>query len=128
MPLGAIPGADFPVSQFMLADNDTLTLMTDGVAKAQDAEGLLFGFDRIAEILRVHRTPADSGRCRAILRPAGRHHGANSLPGTSPEGGAGMKPAMVLPFTWFTVTPDGSILLLLVASGNEIVAFNYSLR
>jgi len=52
LPLGAIPGIDFPVLQFKLAADDTLMLMTDGVAEAQDAQGHLFGFDRISEMLR----------------------------------------------------------------------------
>jgi serine phosphatase RsbU (regulator of sigma subunit) len=51
LPLGAIPGTEFPVLNFKLTETDTLMLMTDGVAEAQDAEGRLFGFDRIAEML-----------------------------------------------------------------------------
>jgi serine phosphatase RsbU (regulator of sigma subunit) len=51
LPLGAIPGIDFPVLHFMLEEGDTLMLMTDGVAEAQNAEGHLFGFERIAEML-----------------------------------------------------------------------------
>ena len=52
LPLGAVLGIDFPVLHFKLADGDALMLMTDGVAEAQDNEGHLFGFDRIAEMLR----------------------------------------------------------------------------
>lgn len=52
LPLGAIPGIDFPVLRFKLAESDTLMLMTDGVAEAQNAAGQLFGFDRIDEMLR----------------------------------------------------------------------------
>jgi serine phosphatase RsbU (regulator of sigma subunit) len=52
LPLGAVLGIDFPVLHFKLADGDALMLMTDGVAEAQDKEGHLFGFDRIAEMLR----------------------------------------------------------------------------
>jgi phosphoserine phosphatase RsbU/P len=52
LPLGAISGIDFPALHFKLSEGDTLMLMTDGVAEAQDAEGHLFGFDRIAEMLR----------------------------------------------------------------------------
>jgi serine phosphatase RsbU (regulator of sigma subunit) len=53
LPLGAIPGITFPLLHFKLADGDSLMLMTDGVAEAQDAEGRLFGFDRIGEMLRT---------------------------------------------------------------------------
>ncbi|MGA2847710.1 MAG: PP2C family protein-serine/threonine phosphatase [Terracidiphilus sp.] len=52
LPLGAIPGIDFPVLVFKLDAGDTLMLMTDGVAEAKNADGHLFGFDRIAEMLR----------------------------------------------------------------------------
>jgi hypothetical protein len=52
LPLGAVAGIDFPVSRFQLAEGDSLILMTDGVAEAQDAEGHLFGFERIGELLR----------------------------------------------------------------------------
>lgn len=51
LPLGAIAGIDFPVLRFNLAEGDELMLMTDGVAEAQDAEGSLFGFERIGEML-----------------------------------------------------------------------------
>jgi serine phosphatase RsbU (regulator of sigma subunit) len=43
----------FPALQFTLEAGDSLMLMTDGVAEAQDAHGQLFGFDRIAEMLHA---------------------------------------------------------------------------
>jgi serine phosphatase RsbU (regulator of sigma subunit) len=52
LPLGAVCGLHFPALRFTLAAGDSLTLMTDGVAEAQNARGRLFGFDRIAELLR----------------------------------------------------------------------------
>ena len=52
LPLGAAPGIPFPVARFQLAGSDTLLLLTDGVAEAQNAEGQLFGFERIGELLR----------------------------------------------------------------------------
>jgi len=52
LPLGAIPGITFPLLHFKLAKGDTLMLMTDGVAEAQNDAGQLFGFDRIGEMLR----------------------------------------------------------------------------
>ncbi len=58
LPLGAVPGIDFPVSQFKLAEGDSLILMTDGVAEAQDAQGHLFGFERIGEQLQGGRSGA----------------------------------------------------------------------
>jgi serine phosphatase RsbU (regulator of sigma subunit) len=51
LPLGAVAGMQFPASHFQLADGDSMMLMTDGVAEAQDPQGRLFGFWRIAELL-----------------------------------------------------------------------------
>ena len=36
---------------------DRLTLLTDGVVEARDAEGTLFGFDRIASLMRQQASP-----------------------------------------------------------------------
>ena len=52
LPLGAIASISFPVSRFRLAEGDSLILMTDGVAEAQNAQGQLFGFERIAKLMR----------------------------------------------------------------------------
>ncbi|HTX77465.1 MAG TPA: PP2C family protein-serine/threonine phosphatase, partial [Terracidiphilus sp.] len=52
LPLGAVPGIPFPVARFQLAESDTLLLMTDGVVEAQTAQGQLFGFERIGDLLR----------------------------------------------------------------------------
>jgi phosphoserine phosphatase RsbU/P len=58
LPLGAVAGITFPLLHFKLAVSDTLMLMTDGLAEAQDTEGHLFGFERIAELLRSHTSAA----------------------------------------------------------------------
>jgi hypothetical protein len=68
LPLGAVPGITFPVLRFKLAEGDVLMLMTDGVAEAQDAEGRLFGFERIAEMLR-------KGVAAAVLATAAQEFG-----------------------------------------------------
>jgi serine phosphatase RsbU (regulator of sigma subunit) len=52
LPLGAVAGIDIPVSRFQLAEGDSLILMTDGVVEAQDAQGHLFGFERIGKLLK----------------------------------------------------------------------------
>jgi hypothetical protein len=53
LPLGAVTGLHFPALHFTLAPGDSLLLMTDGVVEAQNTHGQLFGFDRIAELLRT---------------------------------------------------------------------------
>ena len=51
LPLGIIDGADFSVMHFQLNPNDKLVLISDGILEATDADGKLFGFDRVAELL-----------------------------------------------------------------------------
>ncbi len=57
-PLGAVSGIEFPVMQFHLAECDSLMLMSDGVAEAQDIHGHLFGFERIGAMLSEGATAA----------------------------------------------------------------------
>ena len=52
LPLGILQDADFSVMKFKLNERDTLMLMSDGIAEATDANGRLFGFERIQELLR----------------------------------------------------------------------------
>jgi Stage II sporulation protein E (SpoIIE) len=48
LPLGAVPGMQFPASHFSLNAGDTLLLLTDGLVEARNAAGELFGFERTA--------------------------------------------------------------------------------
>jgi Stage II sporulation protein E (SpoIIE) len=50
LPLGMVADAEFSTMSFLLRPGDTLLMMTDGVAEAQDAQGQQFGFDRIARM------------------------------------------------------------------------------
>jgi len=59
LPLGIISGIDFPVTSFKLEPGDSLLMMSDGVAEAQNAEGELFGFGRIEQMLRDSTTTAE---------------------------------------------------------------------
>jgi len=52
LPIGVVPGAEFFVSHFTLEPGDTLMLMSDGVAEAQDQQKQLFGFERIEKMLQ----------------------------------------------------------------------------
>ena len=58
LPLGALPGIEFSGMHFQLAEGDSLMLMSDGVAEAQDARGQLFGFERIGAMLSEGATAA----------------------------------------------------------------------
>ncbi len=57
--LGISEGAEFSVMRFQLAPGDQLTLMSDGVAEAQNDHGQLFGFERVRELLRKSVTAAE---------------------------------------------------------------------
>jgi hypothetical protein len=59
LPLGIVSGLDFPVTSFKLEPGDSLLIMSDGVAEAQNAYGELFGFDRIEQMLRNSTTTAE---------------------------------------------------------------------
>ncbi len=59
LPLGMIEAAEFSVMHFQLKHGDKLMLMSDGIAEATDANGKLFGFERIHELLRTNRSAID---------------------------------------------------------------------
>jgi serine phosphatase RsbU (regulator of sigma subunit) len=59
LPLGIMEGAEFSVMHFHLKDDDKLMLMSDGIAEATDADGHLFGFERVHELLRAATTAAE---------------------------------------------------------------------
>jgi hypothetical protein len=52
LPLGLAESATYHESTFGLAENEQLTLLTDGVVEARNPSGELFGFDRTREISR----------------------------------------------------------------------------
>ncbi|MDW5267465.1 MULTISPECIES: PP2C family protein-serine/threonine phosphatase [Acidobacteriaceae] len=59
LPLGIVAGTEFPVMYFKLKMDDTLMLMSDGIAEAQNQHGLLFGFERIDRMLSHPITAAE---------------------------------------------------------------------
>jgi serine phosphatase RsbU (regulator of sigma subunit) len=59
LPLGMLPGMEYPLTSFTLEPGDSLMIMSDGVAEAQNAYGELFGFDRIEQMLRDRTSTAE---------------------------------------------------------------------
>lgn len=59
LPLGIIDGIEPSVMHFQLEEHDQLILLSDGVAEAMDAEGGLFGFERIPELLHRSKTASE---------------------------------------------------------------------
>ena len=58
LPLGMIEGAEFSEMLFQLKDGDRLVLLSDGLVEATDANGNLFGFERVHDLLRTATTAA----------------------------------------------------------------------
>ena len=52
LPLGMFEGAEASVMRFAMKDGDRLVLMSDGIAEAMDADGNLFGFERVGALVR----------------------------------------------------------------------------
>jgi serine phosphatase RsbU (regulator of sigma subunit) len=67
LPLGIVWDAQFSVMRFNLGEGDRLMLVSDGIAEAMDAEGRLFGFDRVEEMLA---DASDSGPISAAALAA----------------------------------------------------------
>ncbi len=59
LPLGMVEEAEFSVLRFQLKDGDKLVLVSDGVAEATDADGHLFSFERVHELLRSGKSAAE---------------------------------------------------------------------
>jgi serine phosphatase RsbU (regulator of sigma subunit) len=59
LPLGMIEDAEHSITRFKLEEDDRLILISDGVCEAMDAEGTLFGFERIHDLLRTATTAAE---------------------------------------------------------------------
>lgn len=59
LPLGMLQRPDFSVMRFKLQQNDKLVLLSDGVVEAMDADGHLFGFERVHQLLHTARSATD---------------------------------------------------------------------
>ena len=59
LPLGMIEDPEPSLMHFQLKRDDRLILISDGIAEATDAEGQLFGFERVHELLRTAHSAAE---------------------------------------------------------------------
>jgi hypothetical protein len=90
LPLGIMPGADFSVMRFQLAEGDRLVLASDGIAEAMDVNGQLFGFKRVEEMLVDHALSA------AALADAAQKYGqADDITVVAVTRVAALKPVLV---------------------------------
>jgi serine/threonine protein phosphatase PrpC len=76
LPLGMMASAEFSVMRFQLAPNDRLLLLSDGVVEAQDAQGHLFGFERIQALLQK---PVTAEQSAASAQQFGQQDDISSL-------------------------------------------------
>ncbi|MBD3181386.1 SpoIIE family protein phosphatase [Candidatus Poribacteria bacterium] len=51
LPVGIFPETDFPSDGFKLHDNDIIVIYTDGVVEATNKNGVVFGYERLCDIL-----------------------------------------------------------------------------
>jgi serine phosphatase RsbU (regulator of sigma subunit) len=51
LPLGMVEGAEFSVMRFQVNEGHRLLLLSDGVVEATNADGKLFGFERVHELV-----------------------------------------------------------------------------
>ena len=68
MPLSIVASAAPEVVTLEMRPGDRLTLITDGVVEARDAQGALFGFDRTQALMREKASPL-------VVAEAAIHHG-----------------------------------------------------
>jgi serine phosphatase RsbU (regulator of sigma subunit) len=54
LPLGAMPEARYSDTNVDLQPGDLLVLISDGIVEAHSPHGVLWGFDRLEEVLRAH--------------------------------------------------------------------------
>jgi anti-sigma regulatory factor (Ser/Thr protein kinase) len=74
MPLGLLPGMDYPEHEAVLAPGDSLLLYSDGLVEAHDRAGAMFGFPRLRELMAVERPGPELldqllGELRAFVGP-----------------------------------------------------------
>jgi len=59
MPLGLLPGMDYPEHEAVLAPGQSVLLYSDGLVEAHDPAGGMFGFPRLKELMAVERPGSD---------------------------------------------------------------------
>lgn len=59
LPLGLVDHPEFSIAHLLLEPDDRFIVLSDGISEATDADGHLFGFARIEDLLRTSRTAAD---------------------------------------------------------------------
>ena len=59
MPLGLLPGMDYPEHEAVLAPGESVLLYSDGLVEAHDRDGAMFGFPGLRELMAAEHTGSD---------------------------------------------------------------------
>jgi sigma-B regulation protein RsbU (phosphoserine phosphatase) len=67
LPLGAFAGSTYDEISFDLIAGDVFVFFSDGVSEANDALGREFGYARLMQVIREHRTQSSRAMVDAIF-------------------------------------------------------------
>ncbi len=59
LPLGLLPGIDYPEHEAVLAPGQSVLLYSDGLVEAHDKAGAMFGFPRLRELMAAEHNGSD---------------------------------------------------------------------
>jgi serine phosphatase RsbU (regulator of sigma subunit)/CHASE1-domain containing sensor protein len=76
MPLGLMPDMGYEEKEAVLAAGDDLLFYSDGLVEAHDPKGEMFGFSRLQDLVRAHRS-GDSSLIAFLLSELSRFTGEN---------------------------------------------------
>jgi serine phosphatase RsbU (regulator of sigma subunit) len=74
MPLGLMPDMGYEEKEAVLAAGDDLLFYSDGLVEAHDPKGEMFGFSRLQDLVRAHRS-GDSSLINFLLSELARFAG-----------------------------------------------------
>jgi serine phosphatase RsbU (regulator of sigma subunit) len=74
MPLGLMPDMGYEEKEAVLAAGDDLLFYSDGLVEAHDPKGEMFGFSRLQDLVRAHRS-GDSSLIAFLLSELARFAG-----------------------------------------------------
>jgi sigma-B regulation protein RsbU (phosphoserine phosphatase) len=77
LPLGLFPDAAYDEILVATQPGDVIVFVSDGITDAEDADGEMFGQERLADILCAHRDHSADQIAHAILTEVSRFQGTH---------------------------------------------------
>ncbi len=96
MPLGVRPGTAYQARAAALRHGDAILVVTDGVIEAMNAQGVLYGADRLAAVLRAGGEATPANIVRMVTDDV------HAFAGMAPKA----DDVTVLALRWFAAAPD----------------------